>query len=974
MPRGRRKTKDIKNSDAEASEHEEDVTKETKKRKNESPEVSKKAGRGKKAKSAVEAEVQMESKNVRSVDKLLDLSLNIDSEEVRKKLLPMLKPHLLDYIANDAKRNELISKDFKKAYDKWKLKSQSEANDMNESLVHALREFELMLLDKSKALDLGKVTKCLKLFYAILNYSENVSKYFRILLLDSNALELLKGRDDFKQADHAKELLTEIFELTKKNERVFDLQKVMFKKNVLRDEFCVLNISKASKSIHLLNRVELSVLEDICDALQIRTSLLSSDYKENYSKEVLLTILSNKYDFHLNEEHETLCGNEKDLFSFKNAYEFNPVQFASLKHYLKLHLGGFAGSYFSKLEQIVTESLKQLKPSPILSEQAKKLNFTQFNGWSRNVLPISDYEVKFASHHVVTMKNVVDENSVVSEELELDISISMSRFSDVVRAEWEVLEEGETLYLISVKSSFNQSSGTNYGIEKVRGVRFVGYVQEEGAGNLVRDEHGKPYLLGEKMRVDGGNSSKLVLRIASSELGTLEGYNLVLKLNPSMNNYKQVSSTVKSIVRNNALDNNELCQMILGYGNPEEIVYSNEKALKLKESKKKLSKDQKEALNYLVGNTGMLMLDGLPGTGKSFVLAEYINSLLASDTAGKILLVTRTGSTCDLVLDKLDDSEYIMRIGHTEDEFSKYSKPNRVKAFLKRRDVLLNQVKDMVSTLNYSVGDVWQSTYTAVDFYDTVLSQSSTFPFTDYYGKTLGIKDTNKAWSHLKHLFTELKRLKCLDLLSSNYERANYLMRTEMKLIAVTSTNCLMRLKELSGINGITTVIVDDAHMLDELNSFIPLSLLLRDGSLVKNWKAVMAGIGPEFYSNKSSLYNRLLRLGVPSTKLLEQHRFTSEAMRSVMSSYYTSMKTSTKEKKSGVARLIDVSGEFSGQEISESEPRKGLYQNLAEAEYIVAYYQRLRLYGVPAKDISILTPYQGQASLINGNLFHWRF
>jgi hypothetical protein len=622
----------------------------------------------------------------------------------------------------------------------------------------------------------------------------------------------------------------------------------------------------------------------------------------------------------------------------------------------------------------VTESLKQLKPSPILSEHAKKLNFTQFNGWSRNVLPISDYEVKFASHHVVTMKNVVDETSVVSEELELDISISMSRFSDVVRAEWEVLEEGETLYLMSVKSSFNQSSGTNYGIEKVRGVRFVGYVQEEGAGNLVRDEHGKPYLLGEKMRVDGGNSSKLVLRIASNELGTLEGYNLVLKLNPSMNNYKQVSSTVKSIVRNNALDNNELCQMILGYGNPEEIVFSNEKALKLKESKKKLSKDQKEALNYLVGNTGMLMLDGLPGTGKSFVLAEYINSLLASDTAGKILLVTRTGSTCDLVLDKLDDSEYIMRIGHTEDEFSKYSKPNRVKAFLKRRDVLLNQVKDMVSTLNHSVGDVWQSAYTAVDFYDTVLSQSSTFPFTDYYGKTLGINDTNKAWSHLKHLFTELKRLKCLDLLSSNYERANYLMRTEMKLIAVTSTNCLMRLKELSGINGITTVIVDDAHMLDELNSFIPLSLLLRDGSLVKNWKAVMAGIGPEFYSNKSSLYNRLLRLGVPSTKLLEQHRFTSEAMRSVMSSYYTSMKTSTKEKKSGVAKLIDVSGEFSGQEISESEPRKGLCQNLAEAEYIVAYYQRLRLDGVPAKDISILTPYQGQASLINGNLFQWRF
>ena len=60
--------------------------------------------------------------------------------------------------------------------------------------------------------------------------------------------------------------------------------------------------------------------------------------------------------------------------------------------------------------------------------------------------------------------------------------------------------------------------------------------------------------------------------------------------------------------------------------------------------------------------------------------------------------------------------------------------------------------------------------------------------------------------------------------------------------------------------------------------------------------------------------------------------------------------------------QLIDV-GDFNG--VGESEPSPYFYQNLAEAEYIVATFMFMRLCGYPASKISILTTYNGQKHLI---------
>ncbi|CAG2236935.1 CD249 [Mytilus edulis] len=60
--------------------------------------------------------------------------------------------------------------------------------------------------------------------------------------------------------------------------------------------------------------------------------------------------------------------------------------------------------------------------------------------------------------------------------------------------------------------------------------------------------------------------------------------------------------------------------------------------------------------------------------------------------------------------------------------------------------------------------------------------------------------------------------------------------------------------------------------------------------------------------------------------------------------------------------QLIDVQN-FNG--VGESEPNPYFYQNLAEAEYVIATFMYMRMLGYPAEKISILTTYNGQKHLI---------
>lgn len=134
------------------------------------------------------------------------------------------------------------------------------------------------------------------------------------------------------------------------------------------------------------------------------------------------------------------------------------------------------------------------------------------------------------------------------------------------------------------------------------------------------------------------------------------------------------------------------------------------------------------------------------------------------------------------------------------------------------------------------------------------------------------------------------------------------------------------------------------------------------------------------------SLFSRFIRLGVPHVLLDQQGRARPE-IASLYSWRYTRYSASTgallqqlsnlsivegksTSSSSNVAvspyklanagflqpfQLIDV-GDFQGK--GETTPTPYFYQNLGEAEYIVAVYQYMRLLGYPACSISVLTTY----------------
>jgi len=135
----------------------------------------------------------------------------------------------------------------------------------------------------------------------------------------------------------------------------------------------------------------------------------------------------------------------------------------------------------------------------------------------------------------------------------------------------------------------------------------------------------------------------------------------------------------------------------------------------------------------------------------------------------------------------------------------------------------------------------------------------------------------------------------------------------------------------------------------------------------------VVKNMAFEKFSNmEQSLFTRFVRLGVPTVDLDAQGR----SRPSICSLYNWRYKalgnlphvlnhTDYQVANAGFSfdyQLINVP-DFNG--IGESQPSPFFYQNLAEAEYIVAVYMFMRLIGYPAHKISMLTTYNGQKSLL---------
>ena len=133
-----------------------------------------------------------------------------------------------------------------------------------------------------------------------------------------------------------------------------------------------------------------------------------------------------------------------------------------------------------------------------------------------------------------------------------------------------------------------------------------------------------------------------------------------------------------------------------------------------------------------------------------------------------------------------------------------------------------------------------------------------------------------------------------------------------------------------------------------------------------------------KFAKLEQSMFTRFVRLGVPAVQLDQQGRARAE----IAALYSWRYQQPEQHRQLGdlsnvlerpvfktanagflhTFQFIDVPA-FQGK--GEICPTPYFYQNLGEAEYVVAVYQYMRLLGYPAEKISIITTYNGQKHLI---------
>ncbi|KAK7813480.1 hypothetical protein U0070_016998 [Myodes glareolus] len=421
---------------------------------------------------------------------------------------------------------------------------------------------------------------------------------------------------------------------------------------------------------------------------------------------------------------------------------------------------------------------------------------------------------------------------------------------------------------------------------------------------------------------------------------------------------------------------------------------------------------------------GLTMVVGPPGTGKTDVAVQIISNIYHNFPEQRTLIVTHSNQALNQLFEKimaLDiDERHLLRLGHgeeeleTEKDFSRYGRVNYV---LARRIELLEEVKRLQKSLGVP-GDASYTCETAGYFFlyqvmsrweeyiSRVKNTGSTspdaaeiatfFPFHEYFanapqpifkGRSYeeDMEIAEGCFRHIKKIFTQLEEFRASELLRSGLDRSKYLLVKEAKIIAMTCTHAALKRHDLVKLGfKYDNILMEEAAQILEIETFIPLLLQNpQDGfSRLKRWimigdhhqlPPVIKNMAFQKYSNmEQSLFTRFVRVGVPTVDLDAQGRARASLCNLYNWRYknlgnlpHVQLLPEFSTANAGLLydfQLINVE-DFQG--VGESEPNPYFYQNLGEAEYVVALFMYMCLLGYPADKISILTTYNGQKHLI---------
>ncbi|KAH7144070.1 hypothetical protein EDB81DRAFT_797345 [Dactylonectria macrodidyma] len=425
---------------------------------------------------------------------------------------------------------------------------------------------------------------------------------------------------------------------------------------------------------------------------------------------------------------------------------------------------------------------------------------------------------------------------------------------------------------------------------------------------------------------------------------------------------------------------------------------------------------------------GLTVVVGPPGTGKTDVATQIISNIYHNFPEQKTLLIAHSNQALNQLFAKivaLDiDERHLLRLGHGEEELDtdgNFSKHGRVESFLENRDRYLHEVKRLAASLG-APGAHENSAETAGYFNKVYIEPAWTrflqvadadestaatvvevFPFHTYFSdapqpvfpqvadREQVLDIARGCYRHISKIFTELADALPFEILRRDRDKANYLLTSEARIIAMTTTHAAIRRGEIASLRfHYDNVVMEEAAQITEIETFIPLAMQTPVGGNMPLQRVVLCGdhfqnspviqsLAFRHYANlEQSLFSRLVRLGVPTVTLDKQGRARS-SIASLYQWRYQNLENLPDVQSNPQFVKANAGFKFDYQFINvpdykgrgESEPTSHFVQNLGEAEYAVALYQYMRLLGYPAEKISILATYAGQRALVKDVLSH---
>nr|KAG5690022.1 hypothetical protein BaRGS_013372 [Batillaria attramentaria] len=561
---------------------------------------------------------------------------------------------------------------------------------------------------------------------------------------------------------------------------------------------------------------------------------------------------------------------------------------------------------------------------------------------------------------------------------------------------------------IGYRYKYNEDFVSQVGLVYVRGCEIEGMLDEQGKV-IEEGPDPKPDLRGDnrtyRVWLDPNQYQLDMMRTVQGGEDVYETFNVILRRKPKENNFKAVLETIRDLMNTNCVVPGWLHDLILGYGTPDSAHYSK----------------MQNKMMTLDWNDTFLDLDhlkaSLPKVGEFKVVGQheakppfrYWNTIPftpAQIEAIRAGMQRALNQLFEKIIALDIDERHLLRLGHgeealeTEKDFSRAAWGCLVDMSYTCETAgyfYMYQVSQLTHFAGAGQMGEFQSKIKSYrDKEGGVKQIKQLFPFTKFFdnapqplfhGESFE-KDMDIAegcFRHIRKIFTQLEEFRAFELLRSGADRANYLLIKEAKIIAMTCTHAALKRRDLVNVGfQFDNILMEEAAQILEIETFIPLLLQNpEDGNnRLKRWimigdhhqlPPVIKNMAFQKFSNmEQSLFTRFVRLGVPTVDLDAQGR----ARASIASLYNWRYKrlgslphviTQPQYRLANAGfmfdfQLINVS-DFNG--VGESEPNPYFYQNLGEAEYVVALFMYMRLIGYPAEKISILTTYNGQKHLI---------